>query len=321
MDVGIDNLRILTAGSIPPNPHELLASPAMRALERDIRQRVDLVIYDTPAVLAVPDALELGRHVDLAILVGRAGVTGRRQLQSAIERLTQVGTDVAGTVLNDISGRADGYYYAYYYADEAGKETAAGTSKTGLFGRKKKGAVGAGPAPAGTSGDAGMTRGDARSSRKAERAKLAAAPSKRDRKAAAKASARAAKHGGAGQGDQRGHLEAETPERSSAVRRLDDYSDVVPASSYASGISTGDGTPSGAGSDGSAPPVADGEPAADDVAGAEDADDRGTRDAWSDDGAPADGDPDSTDRLPKVSATAAPTADDHGDLLFGDSRR
>jgi polysaccharide biosynthesis transport protein len=120
VDVGIDNLRVLPAGTIPPNPAELLASPAMRAVQYRLQRGADLVIYDSPAVLAVPDALELGRFVDLAILVGRAGATTRRQLAATIERLTQVGTDVAGTVLNGISGRADGYYYAYYYTEEAG---------------------------------------------------------------------------------------------------------------------------------------------------------------------------------------------------------
>jgi capsular exopolysaccharide synthesis family protein len=126
LDVGVDNLRVLPAGTVPPNPNELLASPAMQALHHQILSQVDLVIYDTPAVLAVPDALELGRHVDFAVLVGRAGSTGRRQLQAAIERLTQVGTDVAGTVLNDISGKADGYYYAYYYAEDTAAPQANG---------------------------------------------------------------------------------------------------------------------------------------------------------------------------------------------------
>jgi polysaccharide biosynthesis transport protein len=121
VDVGIDNLRILPAGTIPPNPAELLASPAMRAVQYRLQRGADLVIYDSPAVLAVPDALELGRFVDLAILVGRAGSTTRRQLAATVERLTQVGTDVAGSVLNGISGRADGYYYAYYYTEEGGR--------------------------------------------------------------------------------------------------------------------------------------------------------------------------------------------------------
>jgi polysaccharide biosynthesis transport protein len=117
VSVGVDGLYVLPAGTVPPNPHELLASGAMRSFERRARATVDLVIFDTPAVLAVPDALELGRHADVAILVGRAEVSSRRQLSAALERLQQVGTDISGTVLNDLSGRADAYYYAYYYAD------------------------------------------------------------------------------------------------------------------------------------------------------------------------------------------------------------
>jgi polysaccharide biosynthesis transport protein len=119
VSVGIDNLRVLPAGTIPPNPNELLASPAMRLLEEEILRRVDLVIYDSPAVLAVPDALELGRHVDVAIVVGRAGATGRRHLAAAMERLEQVGTDVAGSVLNGVDLKNDGYYYGYYQEDES----------------------------------------------------------------------------------------------------------------------------------------------------------------------------------------------------------
>ena len=121
--VGVDNLLVMPAGTLPPNPHELLASPAMRNLGHELVAQADLVIYDTPAVLAVPDALELGRHVDLAVLVGRAGTTGRRQLSAAIERLEQVGTHVAGTVLNGIDPKGEGYYYGYYYV-EAGTDAA-----------------------------------------------------------------------------------------------------------------------------------------------------------------------------------------------------
>ncbi len=122
LDVGIDNLVVLPAGTVPPNPTELLASPAMRAVQQQLLEQADLVIFDTPAVLAVPDPLELGRFVDLAILVGRAGATSRRQLSAAVERLEQVGTDIAGTVLNDIDTRSDAFYYSYYYRSDEPKE-------------------------------------------------------------------------------------------------------------------------------------------------------------------------------------------------------
>jgi polysaccharide biosynthesis transport protein len=119
VDVGVDDLLVLPAGTIPPNPAELLASPAMRALQQNLLRKYDLVVIDTPAVLAVPDALEIGPYVDMAIMVGRVGQTSRRRLGAAIERLSQVGTDVSGTVLNSIDPSADGYYYAYYYQEEA----------------------------------------------------------------------------------------------------------------------------------------------------------------------------------------------------------
>lgn len=122
VDVGIDNLRVLTAGTIPPNPNELLASAAMGALHRQLAAAADLVIYDTPAALAVPDALELGRFVDLTILVGRQEASGRRQLGAAIERFEQTGIPIGGTVLNHIDSRSAGYYYAYQYEYVAGSD-------------------------------------------------------------------------------------------------------------------------------------------------------------------------------------------------------
>lgn len=122
VDVGVENLLVLPAGAVPPNPTELLASPAMRSIQDHLRTQADLVIYDSPAVLAVPDTLELGRFVDMCVLVGRAGKTGRRELSSAIERMEQVGTEIAGTVLNGIDAKSDGYYYAYYYGDRSDKD-------------------------------------------------------------------------------------------------------------------------------------------------------------------------------------------------------
>lgn len=124
-EVGVDNLRLLPAGTSPPNPAELLASGAMRALQDRLVSTADLVIYDSPAVLAVPDALELGRFVDLALLVGRPGLTSRRQIQAALERLEQVGTSLPGTVLNALADRGEGYY-AYYYTSYYGEDRAAG---------------------------------------------------------------------------------------------------------------------------------------------------------------------------------------------------
>jgi polysaccharide biosynthesis transport protein len=177
--VGVDGLFVLPSGTTPPNPHELLASAAMRAFEKRVRASVDLIIYDTPAVLAVPDALELGRHADLAILVGRAETSSRRQLGAAIERLQQVGTDISGTVLNDISGGADAYYYAYYYADSDTRVGGNGRPGKALSPRSQRKAekAAARQATAARTGD-GSRAGDRARARK-ERAK----PARSSRKA------------------------------------------------------------------------------------------------------------------------------------------
>lgn len=118
--VGIDNLVVLAAGTTPPNPNELLASSSMRQLHEFMIRRADLVIYDTPAVLAVPDALELAHYVDVVILVGRAHQSRRRQLSAAMERLMQAGANLRGAVFNGVDDQ-DEYYYAYYDLNESGR--------------------------------------------------------------------------------------------------------------------------------------------------------------------------------------------------------
>jgi capsular exopolysaccharide synthesis family protein len=115
--VGVDNLRVLPAGTVPPNPTDLLAGRGMDRIHRELTAVADLVIYDTPAALAVPDVLEVGRLVDGAVLVLRHRVSTRREVGATIERLETLGIPVLGTVLNGIDTRSDAYYhyYSYYY--------------------------------------------------------------------------------------------------------------------------------------------------------------------------------------------------------------
>ena len=115
--VGVDNLRVLPAGTVPPNPTDLLAGRGMDRVHRELTAVADLVVYDTPAALAVPDVLEVGRLVDGAVLVLRHRVSSRREVGATIERLETLGIPVLGTVLNGIDVRSDAYahYYSYYY--------------------------------------------------------------------------------------------------------------------------------------------------------------------------------------------------------------
>ena len=194
VDVGVDDLYLLPAGTIPPNPAELLASPAMRAMQQGLLRKYDLVVIDTPAVLAVPDALEIGPYVDLAVLVGRVGQTGRRRLGAAMERLGQVGAAVSGTVLNGLDRATDGYYYAYTYKEDVEKKPPRQTR------RERKAAERAGTQrPATPAGDA---RPSTRRERKA--AKRAAKASDKQAKVDAKHERRAShrSRGGRGGSDQ-----------------------------------------------------------------------------------------------------------------------
>lgn len=115
-----ETVDVLPTGILPPNPAELLGSPAMRRFLDEARGRYDTVIFDAPPVNAVTDAAVLGTLVDLTLLVARAGVTDRRALEHAISQLRNLGVAVAGTVLNDVD-RSESGYYAYSYGGN-GKE-------------------------------------------------------------------------------------------------------------------------------------------------------------------------------------------------------
>lgn len=115
VDVGIPRLRVLPAGSIPPNPTELLASNQMAWLHESLAAMADLIVYDTPPVLPVADTLELAHHADLTFLVVRAEMCHRRDLAHAVERLHGVGAELGGIVLNGLATGRGGYGYGGYY--------------------------------------------------------------------------------------------------------------------------------------------------------------------------------------------------------------
>lgn len=108
-EVGVDDLLVLPAGTLPPNPAELLASPMMREIVTDLSVESDLVIIDSPALLAVADALELVPLADLSVLVARTKVSRKRAVGSALQMIEQVGGPVPGGVLVGTESRADDY--------------------------------------------------------------------------------------------------------------------------------------------------------------------------------------------------------------------
>nr|WP_163531108.1 CpsD/CapB family tyrosine-protein kinase [Halobacillus ihumii] len=109
----VDNLDVLPSGPIPPNPSELLGSKAMHKLMMEARQTYDLIILDTPPVLAVSDSQVLAREVDGVMLVVRSGQTEFQAAERAKELLQQSKANLLGVVLNDREKKNSNYYYYY----------------------------------------------------------------------------------------------------------------------------------------------------------------------------------------------------------------
>lgn len=121
-DTGVENLQIITSGPLPPNSSEMLGSQRMAELIQKLEEIADVVLFDSPPVLAVTDAAVLASRVSGVILVIEAGRTRRDATNQAIDRLQQVGAYLLGGVLNR-GPRSGGGYYSYpYYARNAGHE-------------------------------------------------------------------------------------------------------------------------------------------------------------------------------------------------------
>jgi tyrosine-protein kinase Etk/Wzc len=111
------------SGRIPANPAELLGSPGFRQFLEDVSRRYDLVIVDTPPVLAVTDPAIIGRHAGTNLLVLHAGRHSDGEIAAAVRRLATSGVAVQAAILNNVrvsSGRYGRYgrYYMYEYETE-----------------------------------------------------------------------------------------------------------------------------------------------------------------------------------------------------------
>ena len=121
----VSGVYMLTAGRLPPNPTELLASRAMRELLDATAQTFDYVIVDSPPVMAVNDSVVMAHMVDGVVMVVRAHATPRKILQRAEDRLLHARANILGVLLNKVDARTDQYatyyggkYYSSYYANE-----------------------------------------------------------------------------------------------------------------------------------------------------------------------------------------------------------
>ncbi|WP_298744261.1 polysaccharide biosynthesis tyrosine autokinase [uncultured Microbacterium sp.] len=114
-------LFLLPAGTIPPNPAELLGSPAMTELMAALKTAFDVIIVDAPPVLLVTDAAVISRATDGVLLVAAAAATTRPRLASAVQSITSVGSKVLGTVVTMLptAGADKTAYGAYAYGTQA----------------------------------------------------------------------------------------------------------------------------------------------------------------------------------------------------------
>jgi capsular exopolysaccharide synthesis family protein len=109
----VDNLYVITSGPIPPNPAELLSSRAMHELMTQALGIFDIIIFDTPPVLAVTDAQILSSQADGTVLVVASGKTEKDAALEAKDLLQKSQARILGVVLNRQPIKNSRYYYYY----------------------------------------------------------------------------------------------------------------------------------------------------------------------------------------------------------------
>ncbi len=117
-ETDVENLYLIPAGNVPPNPSELLVSPKMQGIVEILKKSFDIIIFDAPPCLIVADALIITRLVDFSIIVTAQNITKIENLKRAKLAIENVGGKIAGVVLNKVQVSAKAYENSYYYGDK-----------------------------------------------------------------------------------------------------------------------------------------------------------------------------------------------------------
>jgi tyrosine-protein kinase Etk/Wzc len=127
-ETSVPNLSIVASGRFPPNPAELLGSAKMQEILHEAKARFDVVLLDSPPLLAVTDAAVLSTMVDGVVLVIRTERTKRDAVRRALGHVRSVRGRLLGVVLNDVDMRSGAYYgsYGHYYYSYYGNERRGG---------------------------------------------------------------------------------------------------------------------------------------------------------------------------------------------------
>ena len=118
----LENLDVISAGPIPPNPSELLSAAKMKAMLTAFSSSHDMIVIDTPPLASVTDPVILSQNVDGVIIVTWSGKTTNEILKKGLKQLTDVAAPITGVVLNRFNAKKSGYYYNYgdyYYSSES----------------------------------------------------------------------------------------------------------------------------------------------------------------------------------------------------------
>lgn len=116
----LPDMHYIVRGDIPPNPSELLMHPRFKQILESLSSRYDLVIVDTPPILAVTDAAIVASHAGSSLLVTRFGLNQAKEILLTMKRFEQNGVQVKGTIFNAVEKRATGYYSYGYYEYKSG---------------------------------------------------------------------------------------------------------------------------------------------------------------------------------------------------------
>jgi tyrosine-protein kinase Etk/Wzc len=113
----VENLNFIPRGQIPPNPAELLMHSRFKALMERLSAEYDLVLVDTPPILAVTDAAIIGQQAGTSLIVARYGMNSAKEVDVSVHRFEQNKVEIKGAILNAIERRASNEYgyYAYHY--------------------------------------------------------------------------------------------------------------------------------------------------------------------------------------------------------------
>lgn len=106
-----DNLYLLTTGTLPPNPAEIIGSNTMENFLEECKINFDYIILDTPPILPVTDSKLLAIKADATVLVVRSEISKLKHVSQAFKELGKVNANVIGTILNDVEVHSERLYY------------------------------------------------------------------------------------------------------------------------------------------------------------------------------------------------------------------